>query len=104
MPIYECDPWRLQYFADVGCPPDIHIPTDDEDAYKFNPGHRWIYDKLEVARSQGLRCGLHDSAAGSAHRAAGGIPARRDQRDGSFATRRSASEARQVLKARAIAA
>jgi hypothetical protein len=61
MPIYECDPWRLQYFAHVPCPPDVHIPTDDVDAYKFNPGHRWIYDKLRVAQSQGLECGLHDS-------------------------------------------
>jgi len=61
MPIYECDPWRLQYFAHVSCPPDVHIPTDDGDAYKFNPGHRWIYDKLLVARSQGLQCGPHDS-------------------------------------------
>jgi hypothetical protein len=57
MPVYECDPWRLQYFADVSCPPDVHIPTDDVDAYKFNPAHRWIYDKLRVAQSQGLECG-----------------------------------------------
>jgi hypothetical protein len=61
MPIYECDPWRLQYFADVPCPLDVHIPTDDVDAYKFHPGHRWIYDKRVVAQSQDLECGLHDS-------------------------------------------
>jgi hypothetical protein len=61
MPIYECDPWREQYFADVNCPPDVHIPTDDVDGYKFNPRHRWIYNKLLVAQSQGLECGLHDS-------------------------------------------
>ena len=59
MPIYECDPWRLQYFANVSCPADVHIPTDDVDAYKFHPSHRWIYDKLRVAQSQGLECGLH---------------------------------------------
>ncbi len=58
MPVYECDPWRLQYFADVICPTDVHIPTDDVYAYKFNPTHRWIYDKLRVAQSQGLPCGL----------------------------------------------
>ena len=62
MPIYECDPWRAQYFADIDCPADIHIPTDDEDAYKFNPRHRWIYDKLRVAKSQQLECGLHDES------------------------------------------
>jgi hypothetical protein len=61
MPIYECDPWRDPYFAGVYCPADVHIPTDDVDAYKFNPRHRWIYDKLRVAQSQGLESGLHDS-------------------------------------------
>jgi len=61
MPIYECDPWREQYFADVYCPPDVHIPTDDVDGYKFNPRHRAIYNRLLVARSQGLECGLHDA-------------------------------------------
>jgi hypothetical protein len=58
MPIYECDPWRTQYFTNVDCPPDVHIPTDDTDAHRFNPGHRWIYNKLLVAKSQGLECGL----------------------------------------------
>jgi hypothetical protein len=62
MPIYECDPWREQYFTGVQCPPDVHIPTDDMDGYKFNPWHRWIYNKLRVAQSQGLDCGLHDAA------------------------------------------
>jgi hypothetical protein len=62
MPIYECDPWRMQYFTEVDCPPDVHIPTDDTDAYKFNPRHRWIYNKWLVAKSQGLECGLHGAA------------------------------------------
>ena len=31
-------------------------------SYKFNPRHRWIYNKLLVARSQGLECGLYGSA------------------------------------------
>jgi hypothetical protein len=61
MPIYECDPWRLQYFTGVDCPDHVHIPTDDTDGYRFNPRHRWIYNKLLVARFQGLDCGLHDS-------------------------------------------
>jgi hypothetical protein len=62
MPIYECDPWREQYFTAVDCPPCVHIPTDDVDGYKFNPQHRWIYNKLLVAQSQGLECGLHHTA------------------------------------------
>ena len=60
MPIYECDPWREQYFVNVSCPTDVHIPTDDVDGYRFNPRHRWIYNKLMVAKSQSLDCGLPD--------------------------------------------
>jgi hypothetical protein len=62
MPIYECDPWREQYFTEVECPPDVHIPTDDTDGYNFNPKHRWIYNKLLIAKSQGLACGLAGTA------------------------------------------
>jgi hypothetical protein len=56
MPIHEHDPWRLQYFSEVACPPDVHIPTDDGLAFELNPRHRWVYDKLLVAQSQGLPC------------------------------------------------
>lgn len=59
MPIHERDPWRVQYFEQVACPPDVHVPTDDIDAFRWNPAHRWIYNKLLVAESQGLDCGLH---------------------------------------------
>jgi len=58
MPIHESDPWRLQYFSQVRCPPDVHIPTDDAVAFELNPRHRWVYDKLLVAQSQGLPCAL----------------------------------------------
>ena len=57
MPIHESDQWRQQYFASTECPADVHIPTDDSMAYALNPLHRWIYDKLRVARSQGIECG-----------------------------------------------
>jgi hypothetical protein len=59
MPIVEHDPWRMQYFERVSCPNDITIPTDDADAYTLYPKHRWVYNKLIVAESQGLSCGLH---------------------------------------------
>jgi hypothetical protein len=59
MPIHESDPWREQYFRDVPCPPDLHIPTDDAAAFDLYPAHRWVYDKLLVAQSQGLPCGLN---------------------------------------------
>ncbi|MDR3533039.1 MAG: hypothetical protein P4L90_21080 [Rhodopila sp.] len=54
MPIHEADPWRDQYFENVACPDDVIIPTDDPDAWQLYPAHRWIYDKLAVALSQGL--------------------------------------------------
>lgn len=59
MPIRERDPWRLQYFADVGCPDDVFIATDDADGYRWNPAHRWVYNKLLIAESQGLECAPH---------------------------------------------
>ena len=62
MPIFEIDPWRMQYFESVDCPADIRIPTEDSDAWSWNPTHRWVYDKLEVAASQGLRAAPHGVA------------------------------------------
>lgn len=59
MPIHERDPWRAQYFSAVACPDDVHIPTDDIDAYQWNREHCWIYDKLLIARSQGINCAPH---------------------------------------------
>lgn len=59
MPICEIDPWRIQYFATVPCPDDVRIPTEDSDAWLWNPSHRWIYDKLAVALSQGLDAAPH---------------------------------------------
>jgi hypothetical protein len=59
MPIVERDPWRMQYFEGVTCPEDVRIPTEDGDAYAWFPAHRWIYNKLAIAESQGLPCGLH---------------------------------------------
>ena len=57
MPICEADPWRLQYFAHVKCV--ANIPTEDSDAWMWNPAHRWVYDKLAVALSQNLDAGPH---------------------------------------------
>ncbi len=59
MPIHEADPWRLQYFAGVPCPEDVHVPTEDADAWQWFPAAHWIYDRLAVARSQGLRAAPH---------------------------------------------
>lgn len=59
MPVHEIDPWRMQYFADVACPAHIHVPTEDSDAWEWNPQFRFVYDKLAVAKSQDLAAGLH---------------------------------------------
>jgi hypothetical protein len=57
MPICEADPWRLQYFTHVRTA--ANIPTEDADAWQWYPAHRWVYDKLAVALSQGLAAGPH---------------------------------------------
>ena len=59
MPICEADPWRLQYFERADCPPDVNIPTEDSDAWLWFPDHRWVYDKVAIALSQGLDAGPH---------------------------------------------
>lgn len=59
MPICEADPWRLQYFEGISCPEDVLIPTEDGDAWRWNPKHRWVYNKMTVAESQGFDCGPH---------------------------------------------
>ena len=59
MPICEADPWRLQYFENVPCPADVRISTEDPDSWEWYPRHRWIYDKLAVALSQGLDAAPH---------------------------------------------
>ena len=62
MPICEADPWRLQYFAQARCPPDVNIPTEDADAWQWYPHQRWVYDKIAVALSQGLAAGPHGTS------------------------------------------
>ncbi len=59
MPICEVDPWRMQYFEGVPCPDDVRISTEDADSWTWFPAHRWIYDKLAVALSQGLDAAPH---------------------------------------------
>jgi hypothetical protein len=59
MPICEIDPWRMQYFEAAHCPEHVRIPTEDSDAWMWNPRHRWVYDRVAVAQSQGLDAGPH---------------------------------------------
>jgi hypothetical protein len=62
VPICEIDPWRMQYFKDAKCPENVFIPTEDSDGWLWNPAHRWVYDKLAVALSQGLDAAPHGVA------------------------------------------
>ncbi|MBM3510178.1 MAG: hypothetical protein FJX61_08595 [Alphaproteobacteria bacterium] len=62
MPIAEQDPWRKPYFAGVSCPAQVFIPTEDADAYRLYPAHRWVYNKLLIAETQGLPHGPHGLA------------------------------------------
>jgi hypothetical protein len=62
VPICEIDPWRTQYFENAACPADVFIPTEDSDAWLWNPAHRWVYDKLAVALSQQLEAAPHGVA------------------------------------------
>ncbi len=62
MPIVERDPWRMQYFDGISCPASVFISTEDADSYALYPKERWIYNKLLIAESQGLRCGPHGVA------------------------------------------
>jgi hypothetical protein len=59
MPILQTDPWRTQFFRHIPCPDDVTIPTKDWEAWTLFPAHRWIYDKLAVAMSQGLDAAPH---------------------------------------------
>lgn len=61
MPIFERDPWRFQYFEGIHCPPYVRIPTDDIDSWEWYPEWRWTYNKVNIAKSQGLASGTHDT-------------------------------------------
>ena len=62
MPICEIDPWRMQYFARIRCPENVLISTEDSDSWTWYPRHRWVYDKIAVALSQGLEAAPHGVA------------------------------------------
>jgi hypothetical protein len=59
MPICEADPWRMQYFENMACPAEVLISTEDADSWTWYPKHRWVYDKVAVALSQGLDAAPH---------------------------------------------
>jgi hypothetical protein len=60
MPFHVRDPWRVQYFEGIHCPAHVNIPIDDIDCWDWFPEFREAYDKLHIARSQGVAAGLRD--------------------------------------------
>ncbi len=57
MAILCCNTWRRAYFDRFAFPDTPQVPTDDADAYRLNPGHRWLFNKLRIAELQGLNAG-----------------------------------------------
>jgi hypothetical protein len=49
----------MQYFEGIDCPEQVRVPTEDGDAWSWYPRFKWVYNKLSIAESQGMRCGPH---------------------------------------------
>lgn len=52
-----CNAWRKAWFDRFGFANGASVPTDDTDAWRLNPRHRWLFNKLTVAELQGLVAG-----------------------------------------------
>ncbi|KAG0337893.1 hypothetical protein BG000_004830 [Podila horticola] len=59
MPILWLDPWSSQFFEEIKCSNDVVVPIKDFHSWSMYPDHRWIYDKLAIALSQGLQAAPH---------------------------------------------
>ncbi len=55
-PFKYYDPRSLGCYKDLKIPKGVCIPTTDDGAWEYFPKHRWVYNKLEIALSQNLRC------------------------------------------------
>lgn len=55
-PFKYYDPRSLGCYKDLQVQKGLCIPTTDDGAWEYFPEHRWVYNKLEVALSQDLRC------------------------------------------------
>lgn len=53
------DSWVEQYFKDIDSPEDVVINCSDTSAWKNNPDYNWVYNKLELCKSQGIEAGPH---------------------------------------------
>lgn len=53
------DAWVEQYFKDVETPETVVINCNDTSAWKNNPNHNWVYNKLDLCRSQEIEACPH---------------------------------------------
>lgn len=53
------DSWVEQYFKDIKPSDDIVICCSDSLAWKNNPDHNWVYNKLALCKSQGIDSAPH---------------------------------------------
>ncbi len=56
MPFLGYDPRELGCFDTVEVPGDVLIPTTSGMSWDLYRHHNWVYNKLEIALSQGLAC------------------------------------------------
>lgn len=59
MAIFEREPWACFCFETLSPEDQAILPTDDVAAWEKFPEHRWVYDKLRIAQSQGLEAAPH---------------------------------------------
>ena len=53
-PFKHYDPREMEQYAALKVPEGVIIPTTDEGAWEHFPKFRWVYNKLDVALSQGM--------------------------------------------------
>ena len=57
MTFLSCNKWRKAYLEAFDFSDDVEVPLDDPDAYRMNPKHHWVYNKLSIAELQGIEAG-----------------------------------------------
>ena len=59
MPFETPDDWEVHLFSNINCPDNVAIPVSDDIAWKYNPGYRWTFNKMNLCTIQGLSHGPH---------------------------------------------
>ena len=56
MPFKNLSPWEEVLFKGIDIPSNATIPVDDEHAYLCYRDLRWIFNKMDLCNSQGIKC------------------------------------------------